>query len=140
VATTAVDAGTFKKDSAGKGVPGEYLVVLREHAAKLSLNPERTDLQDVRTVADRLSRKYGIKVLSVWDRALPGFLISAAEPAARWLADDSRVEAVEQNAASRLEDMEASPAGSCYGLDSYFYGSLFYRTPPTASPQTITCS
>lgn len=139
-ATTAVEAGTFKKASEEKGVPGEYLVVLREHAAKLSLNPERTDLRDVRTVAGRLARMHGIKVLSVWDRALPGFLISATEPAARRLAEDPRVEAVEQNAASRLEDMESSPAGSCYGLDSYFYGSLFYRTPPTASPQTITCS
>ena len=64
-------------------------------------------------------------------------LVSATEAAAQRLAGDPRVASVEQ---SFLADFQpSSPAGSCYGLDSYPYGTLFYRTPPAASPQTLTC-
>ena len=138
-AALPLEAGIFKAAEPQNGVPGEYMVVLKEHAARLSLNPERTELPEVRTFVDRLSKEYGVTVLKVWDRALRGFLIAASERAARLLADHPLVDSVEQDTVNRLGPMESSPAGSCYGLDPYWYGSLFYRTPPAASPQTITC-
>lgn len=139
-AAPAVEAGTFRAAPQDQGVPGRYLVVLREHAAKLALHSERADLPDVRTASQTLSKRHNVKVLKIWDRALPGFVIDATERAARRLANDPLVAAVEQDVMSRFEDAESSPAGSCYGLDPYLYGSIFYRTPPAASPQTITCA
>jgi len=139
-ATATVEAGTFKKAAEEKAVAGEYMVVLKEHAAKLSIKPERTDLPTAATVGRRLEKRYGVTVVKVWDRALPGLLIRATDEAAQRLADDPRIEAVEQNATFPFENEESAPAGSCYGLDSYPYGSLFYRTPPAASPQSINCS
>lgn len=134
--SSALEAGTFKA-AAEKGVAGEYLVVFNDHAAKLSLNPERTDLPEARAVARRLANRYGVKIIKVWDRALTGMLVQASEGAARRLAGHPLVASVEQNVSA--EQTESAPAGSCYNLDSYPWGSLFYRTPPASSPQTLTC-
>src|SRR4051812_7077831 len=90
-------AGTFRTAPVEKAVTDEYLVVLRQHAARLSLQKDRPDLPAVRTVAKRLSLGYGVKVARIWDRALSGFLVNATEAAARRLAADPLVESVEQN-------------------------------------------
>lgn len=136
VPAVAVEAGTFT--AAGKdGVPGEYLVVLREEAARLSLGSGRADLPEVGVVAAGLARQHGVSLNRVWDRALRGFLIHTTESAARRLSQHPLVASVEQNV--RIYEPGSAPVASCYRLDSYPWGSLIGRTPPSASPQTITC-
>jgi subtilisin family serine protease len=137
---SVAQAGTFRAAPPEKAVAGEYLVVLRQHAARLSLQKDRPDLPAVRTVAKRLSLGYGVKVDRVWDRALSGFVINATEAQARRLAADPLVESVEQNFGFSTVEGESARAGSCYGLDSYPYGSVFYHAAPTSSPQTLICS
>lgn len=131
-------AGTFRA-AEKNAVSGEYLVVLRAHAAKLSLDPQKSHLPSARSVAARLARRHHGQVVRIWDRALRGFLLHATEAEARKLAANPAVESVEQNFSVKGEDLIAAPAASCYGLDAYPWGSLIGRTPPSASPQTIAC-
>ena len=121
------------------GVPGEYLVVLRADTAKLSLDSPQSKLPEAGAVASRLSRQHKGKVVRVWDRALRGFLFQATEEEAKKLAANPAVESVEQNFLVKGEDLIAAPAGNCYGLDSFLWGSLAGRTPPSTSPQAIAC-
>ncbi|MEA2693624.1 MAG: hypothetical protein QOJ16_3011 [Acidobacteriota bacterium] len=135
---SVAQAGTFKAAAAKSAVTGRYVVVLRDHAAKLSLDEGRADLPNVSAVAESLSRRYGFTVVKVWDRALRGFILDGTEEVAQALARNRQVESVEQDALGASKQQSA-PVGNCYGYDSYPYGSLFYRTPPAASPQTISC-
>src|SRR5580693_2545726 len=139
IMASVAEAGTFTAAAREKAVAGEYIVVLHEHAARLVLEAGSAAAKPaVPAVAQRLSRRYGIRVLKTWDRVLRGMLISASEETARRLAADPRVALVEQRFMGTYE--ASSSAGSCYGLDSYPYGTLFYRTPPAASPQTLNCT
>lgn len=131
-------AGTFHA-AEENGVTGEYLVVLRAHVAKLSLDSQRSNLPTARTVAVRLARQHHGKVARVWDRALRGFLLHATEQEARKLAANPAVESVEQNFSVNDEELLSAPVASCYGLDGYPWGSLIGRTPPSATPQAIAC-
>ena len=131
-------AGTFRA-AEKNGVPGEYLVVLRADAAKLSLEAGKSKLPRAQTVASHLARQHHGKVARVWDRALRGFLFQGTETEARKLASHPSVESVEQNFSVRGEELIAAPAASCYALDGYPWGSLIGRTPPSTSPQTIAC-
>gem|GEM_PF-1356090 len=67
-------------------VAGEYLIVLKEGAERSSLDA---------TMAG-LSRRYGAEVLRLWE-TVPGGLLKMPEAAARRLAADPRVLAVEQD-------------------------------------------
>jgi hypothetical protein len=126
-----------------RAAPDEYLVVLRPESAKLSLesgDASQRALPTVRSVASQLGRSHQIEVVKVWDRALGGMLIKASAKAAERLAADPRVLAVEANFEHDLSDqIRSAPAGSCYGLDAHPLGTLFGRTPPASSPQTLTC-
>jgi len=133
-----VFAGTFHA-AEKNGVSGEYLVVLRASAAKLSLDPKGSSLPSARTVATQLTRRYHGQVARVWDRALRGFLLRATEDEARKLAANPRVESVEQNVSISGEELFSAPVASCFGLDGRPWGSLNGRTPPSTSPQAIAC-
>jgi subtilisin family serine protease len=136
----AAGGGLFRAAAPESAVQDRYVVVLREHAAKLSLGREQAELPRVAAVAERLSRRYRFSVVKVWDRALRGFLIEAPEEAAQRLAMNPLVASVEQDASWRSGIDTSAPVGNCYRLDSYPYGSIYSRTPPAASPQAIACS
>lgn len=123
--------GIFRTAPPQNGVPDEYIVVLAEHVADKP-NARQPDLPDVAQVAQSLAKKFGGKVDEAWEHALQGFVIRMPEARARKLAEDPRVESVEQNA------FISTPVGDCY------FGTPWADTralpSPSASPQMLTCT
>lgn len=127
--STAV-AGVFKP-APKNGVPDVYIVVLRDGVARTP-GGQRPDLPAAAQVAQALGRAHGGEVTEVWEHALRGFVIRMPEARARKLAEDPRVESVEQNL------WISAPVGDCY-LGTAWQDT---RTLPssTSSPQTLDCT
>ncbi|MEP7011950.1 MAG: S8 family serine peptidase [Acidobacteriota bacterium] len=138
ICASGLRAGTFR-EATRDGIPGQYIVVLRESSAKLGVLSKASPLPTVAEAASGLAKRYGISIGKVWDRALRGFVMQGTEDDAKRLAAHPWVESVEQSFEGKAEDLVASPVRSCYSLDSYPWGSLVGRPVTSASPQTITC-
>jgi len=138
IGVSGLRAGTFR-EATKDGIPGQYIVVLREGSAKLGIGTKASPLPSVADAAAGLAKRYGVSIEKVWDRALRGFVMQAAEEDAKKLASHPWVESVEQSFVGKADDLISSPVRSCYSLDSYPWGSLIGRPVPSASPQTITC-
>jgi subtilisin family serine protease len=85
----------FKKNP--EPVPGEYIVMLRDHAVP----PELID----RVVSELLERAGGERI-ATFRHGLRGFAMRASETAARRLLADSRVQLIEENARVHLSNVE----------------------------------
>jgi hypothetical protein len=86
-------------------VAGEYLIVLKEGVARPSVD----------VAVERLARRYGATVVRTWT-AVPGGLLKMPEEAARRLADDPRVLAVEQD--YRFDAFSSTPDCGLLGAQS----------------------
>lgn len=114
-----------------KGVPGQYLVKLRDQSpAARRAGAARPTAEAAR----ELARAYGGRVLATWDHVLRGFLLEATEERARRLARHPAVEGVAQ-------DVEV-PALSAYPAHCYSEGAARYfdrAWGAVTSPQPIVC-
>jgi len=123
--------GTFRQAPPQNAVPDVYIVVLAENVAA-GPNARQPNLPSVAQVAQSLGNKHDGKVDEIWEHALQGFVIRMPEARARKLAEDPRVESVEQNA------FISTPVGDCY------FGTTWADTrtlpSPNASTQLLTCS
>ena len=89
-----------------KAVPGRYIVVLDETAAK-SMDKARGE-----PLAKQLAALHGGSVKHVYSRALHGFSATMTEEAARRLSNDPRVRYVEEDAELTLQGTQANaPSG-----------------------------
>lgn len=123
--------GIFRKAPPPNAVPDVYIVVLAENVADKPTG-RQPDLPDVAQVAQSLAKQYGGRVAETWEHALLGFVIRMPEARARKLAEDPRVESVEQNA------FISTPVGDCY-LGTPWADSRTLPSP-SASPQLLNCS
>ena len=90
-------------------IPDQYIVVLNEEAAGL-----RGDFSQAEQVADVLAGAYGGKLKHVYKHALQGFSVTLKKDAALALADDPRVEYVEEDAEMTTT---ATQSSAPWGLD-----------------------
>ncbi|GAA2799458.1 S8 family peptidase [Crossiella cryophila] len=93
--------GAVRGADAATAVPGSYLVVLKDQAAKAS--------------PDTVSGKVGAQVRRTFSTALNGFEVTADARAARRLAADPNVAYVEQNQVVSLTATQPNPPS--WGLD-----------------------
>jgi subtilisin family serine protease len=124
-ASVPAEAATGDIQAAGgaTAVGGSYIVTLTDGTS------------DVDTTAQRLASRYGGTVRQTYDAALRGFELSIGERAARRLAADRSVSAVEQNHTISLAATQANPPS--WGLDRIDQRNLplnrSYTFPNTAS-------
>jgi subtilisin family serine protease len=95
------------------GIPGRYIVVLRESAARYGTAPS-TEGPSVAQVAAELAATYSAKRGFVYEHALLGFSAEVSEENAGALARDWRVAWVEQDVRVRLTGTQNDPP---WGLD-----------------------
>ncbi len=98
------NGGKFRRMSADKKIANQYIVVLKD------------DVADVDGEAHRLARDFGGDRSNgqTYQRAIKGFSVRMNEQQARRLADDPRVEFVEEDGVISLE---ATQTGATWGLD-----------------------
>jgi subtilisin family serine protease len=95
------------------GIPGSYIVVLHESAARLATAPAAEGLS-VKQVAQELTVTFGGEVDLVYEHALRGYSAAMSEEAAAALAKDWRVAWVEQDVRVRVSGTQNDPP---WGLD-----------------------
>jgi serine protease len=95
-------------------VYGEYIVVLKDEAARLN-NEARSNLPTVSSVASMIARSYGVKVSHTYTHVLRGFVVEASEKSLVKLLTDSRVAYVEENGV--VTTMQTSQNNATWGLD-----------------------
>ncbi|MFY1702777.1 S8 family peptidase [Micromonospora sp. WMMA1923] len=113
-AAASAAEGTIGHADTADAVAGSYLVRLRDTPASASAGAADTE---VTRVADRLRARYGGTVGHVWRNALKGFEVRLPERAARRLAADPAVAAVEQNQRTALLAPGVQPNPPSWGLD-----------------------
>ncbi len=112
VLASAVSAGEVR--SAGKDViPGRYIVVLKDDVARFA--DEKSEAPAVAAVVDELAAGYNLKrTRHVYEHALKGFAARMDAETAKALADDPRVEYIEEDFVVRAN---ASQTGATWGID-----------------------
>jgi aqualysin 1 len=95
------DSGRFRRAESGKSVSGQYIVVLKDNA-----DPDQESM--------RLSRDFGGNRGHVYRRAIKGFSVRMSEEKAMRMANDPRVEFVEEDSEVSLV---ATQTGATWGLD-----------------------
>lgn len=78
------------------GIKGEFIVVLNE----------RTPTDAVEGLARSIARTYGVKVDTVWSYSLRGFLARGSDHALDRMADDPRIDYIEQNVLTSMKPQE----------------------------------
>lgn len=109
-AVSPVWAADFRKVE--KPVPGQYLVVLKEQAARLAGESRRAP--SVSEQARTIASTHGISVLGSYDHVVRGFAAKIDETALQKLLADDRVDYIEQDGY-----VEAYPTqtGATWGID-----------------------
>lgn len=100
---------TPKFRSAEKGVPNQYIVVLKDNYLDMSAAEP-----SVRSNSEYLGYVYGSKVKSTFARAIPGFVGTMSDRQAMALSRDERVAYVEQDSYTTVENVQSS---AVWGLD-----------------------
>jgi hypothetical protein len=95
--------GKFRK--VRKGIPEQYVVVLRDETAG----------SDVESLSDELARAHGGRRGFVYESALKGFSVRLPEAAARALSDDPRVDYVIEDGEISVSATQLNPPS--WGLD-----------------------
>jgi serine protease len=97
-----------------KPVPNQYIVVLKEQAARLAGESRRSVAVSVSEQARTLAKTYRISILGSYDHVLPGFSAKIDEATLQKLLADDRVDYIEQDGY-----VEAYPTqtGATWGID-----------------------
>jgi subtilisin family serine protease len=95
-------------------VSGAYIVVLKDGAYRSRTSPASVIAPRIVDVASQLILAYGGRVSAVLEHVLHGFTVRMDDRAARVLANDSRVDYVEQGCPVYPADEQTSPP---WGLD-----------------------
>lgn len=103
-------AGEFR--AVENPVQGRYIVVLKESAARLSL--EAGSKARVPDVARGMAAGHGAKLLRSYENALRGFVVDADDRALAKLLADPRVAYVEEDGYASID---ATQTGATWGLD-----------------------
>lgn len=95
------------------GIEGEFIVVLNEKTPKTAIDG----------LSRSLAASYGLKVETVWIYSLRGFLVRGDEAAIARMAEDPRIDYVEQNVNTRMPEIkeEAPPADATAPISSTQY-------------------
>jgi aqualysin 1 len=111
-AATAAAAGEVRQPGGGRAIPDRYVVVLKPAAAgRTALAGPRPNVPQV---AIELASRHAGWLTHLYQHALEGFSVRMTPSAARALADDPRVDYVEQD--TEVELMTVQPS-SPWGLD-----------------------
>lgn len=97
-----------------RAIPGQYVVVLKDDAAHWDREAGDSLAPAVAELADELSFRYGGTARFVYGAALKGFALSIDRKGAEALADDPRVEYVEEDG---LVQAVATQSPATWGLD-----------------------
>ena len=95
-----------------KPIEGQYIVVLKEDAARLATDPGQAP--PVHLLAAQLSSKHHARLLWSYDHVLRGFAVRASDASLARLLADPRVEYVEEDG---LTYPSAIEAGATWGID-----------------------
>jgi len=87
-----------------QGVPGQYIVVLKENTPRSA----------VEGIAKSLAASYDLTVSTVWMDSIKGFLAKGSEQAFQMLASDARVAYLEQNFVTYVADEMSGTQGVWY--------------------------
>ncbi len=101
--------GKSKIHKKARAVPGQYIVVLKEWAAQ-----PFGDASFAGQIAEDVARQHGGQVMSVYSHALLGFSIKLPAHVAEALADDPRVESIEEDGIVSASATQSNPP---WGLD-----------------------
>ena len=111
-ASAVAEAGPIKKHP--RPVPGSYIVVLNPDLVR-SPEDEFSTLPSVPEVAEEMLEIHGRgRLKHLYQHALKGFAVELTEQEAELLADDYRVEFVEEDG---IVEIGASQSGATWGLD-----------------------
>ncbi|AKS42526.1 S8 family serine peptidase [Wenzhouxiangella marina] len=95
-------------------IAGEYIVVLRESAAKLAYE-QRTNVPSVATVASTMARRYGVSLDHTFSHVLRGFVVRASDKALVNMLLDDRIAYIEENGEVTISQSQQNNA--TWGLD-----------------------
>ncbi|MBA2239266.1 MAG: S8 family peptidase, partial [Lysobacter sp.] len=105
-------AGAADYRFADKPVDGQYIVVLKSDAARLS--NEKSNRPAVAAVASEMARSHRANLVRSYNRALRGFVVQASDQALARLLADKRVEYVEEDG---IVQTTATQSGATWGID-----------------------
>ena len=108
----AATAGEFVRAQAGRGIPDCYVVVLKPDAV-VRAGALKAGVT-VSQLAVGAAARFGGRIEHFYETALTGYSICLPEKAAQLLADDPRVELVEQD---QVLSTVATQSGATWGID-----------------------
>jgi subtilisin family serine protease len=109
----AATAGEVRRPRGGRPIADSYIVVLKPSAAGTAEAPAPSGLSVSQVAGDLVTRHRG-RLAHFYQHALRGFSVRLGETAAQALADDPRVEYVEQDAEVTVDEVQSSAP---WGLD-----------------------
>jgi len=95
-------------------VPGQFIVVLKENAARLATETRRSQ-PTVRRVAETMAAQHRVGLKRVYTHALRGFMIEADKRAVTGMLLDERIAYIEENAHVSIKQVTQNNA--TWGLD-----------------------
>jgi len=107
----AAEAGTVRRNA--RPVPGSYIVVLHDHAARGALDATAAGPSVAQVAVDVLGT-HGGRLSRIYQSALKGFAVQMSPEQAAALADDWRVAFVEEDG---VMEVVAVQTGATWGLD-----------------------
>jgi subtilisin family serine protease len=113
VAAAALAQAGDLRSAGARAIPGSYIVVLNEGAARGADNPDLA-LPSVADVAQDMAFQYGARTTFVYDAALLGFAARMTAERAKDLSDDPRVAYVEED---QVMEAVVTQTNATWGLD-----------------------
>jgi hypothetical protein len=122
--------GKFKRH-AGRRIPGQYIVTLREGAVSPQQALTVSAQAAVAAIADDMVARHGGRRRHVYGSVVKGFSARMTEEEARALSSDSRVAVVEEDGQVSIAGAQSSPQN--WGWTGSIRGSSGLMTPTTTS-------
>jgi serine protease len=113
-ALAQLSANQAKFQAAKYPVPGEYIVVLKDDAARLATE-SRSSAPEIRAVAEAISSQYRVKLQRSFSHVLRGFVIEADKRTLANLLLDDRIAFIEENGVVTVS--QTTQNNATWGLD-----------------------